>query len=68
MDEIQYPDILKVKIYWCNEDKIWIATSTNFNGLVLGHKSYDVLLKDIKRVLIRLFDIQNPVVEISTFS
>ena len=66
LEEIRDLPLLKIEVYWENEGRQWIASSLNFRGLAIGNRYYDRLLKDVRRVLIKLFEIKNPKIEVIT--
>ena len=58
--------IYKIRIFWDDEGKQWIAESKNFRGLAINHKSYEELLKYIEWAVPDFLEIKEPPIEIST--
>ena len=60
------PSVYKIRIFWDDEGKQWIAESKNFKGFAINHKSYEELLKYIEWAVPDFLEITDPPIEIST--
>lgn len=50
----------KVRLLWDNEASVWVATSTDIEGLVLESGSLDALVERVKFVIPELLSFNHP--------